>query len=68
VTAKELQHAKRRGSARPVEPEPACDVRLERRAEAILGATDEEVQMTPHKRQKVMRFHKRRIREHCGST
>ena len=41
VTAKEVQQTRRRGcSARFVEPEPACDIGLERRSEAVLGATD----------------------------
>ena len=40
VTAKDVQQSgRRRGSARLTEPEPACDVGLKRRTEAVLGAT-----------------------------
>ena len=64
VTAKVLQQTGRRaGSAGLVEPELACDGGLERRAEAILRATGEEMQVAPHEPQEAMRRNKRRFRE-----
>ena len=69
VTAKDVQQTRRRGcSARLVEAEPARDLWLERRAEAVLGATNEKMQMTPHEPQKAVRLDERRLRERCGST
>src|SRR5580692_11132294 len=69
VTAKHVQQTRRRRcSARLLESEPACDVGLERRAEAILGATDEKMQMTPHEPQETVRLDERRFRELCGSA
>jgi len=69
VTAKDVQQTRRRGcSVRFVEPEPACDIGLERRAEAVLGATDEKMQMTPHEPQEAVRLDERRFRERCGSA
>jgi hypothetical protein len=64
-----VQQRRRRGcSARLVEPEPACDIGLERRAEAVLGATDEKMQMTPHEPQEAVRLDERRFCERCGSA
>ena len=69
VTAKDVQQTgPRRGSARLTEPEPACDVGLKRRTEAVLGATDEKMQMTPHEPQEAVRLDERRFRERCGSA
>jgi hypothetical protein len=69
VTTKDVQQTRRRGcSARLVEPEPARDVWLERRAEAVLGATDEKMQMTAHEPQEAMRLDERRFRDRCGSA
>src|ERR1700730_17119259 len=63
VTAKEVQQTRRCGcSARLVEPEPAREAGLKRRAEAVFGATDEEMQMTPHEPQEAGRLDKGRCR------
>ena len=68
VTAKDVQQTRRLGcSAGFVEPEPACDIGLERRSEAVLGATDEKMQMTPHEPQEAVRLDELRFRERCGS-
>ena len=41
---------------------------VERRAEAVFGATDEKMQMTPHEPQEAVRLDERRFRERCGSA
>jgi hypothetical protein len=64
-----MQQTRRRGCpAGLVEPEPACDAGLERRAEAVLSATDEKMQMTPHEPQEAVRLDERRFRGRCGSA
>jgi hypothetical protein len=69
VTAKAVQQARGRScSGGLIEPEPACHAKLERRAEAVLGAADEKMQMTPHEPQEAVRLDERRFRECCGSA
>ena len=46
--------------------EAACDNGLERRGEAILGATGEAMQMTPHQPEEAVRFDQRWIGERDG--
>jgi hypothetical protein len=41
---------------------------LERRAETVLGATDQKMQMTPHEPQEAVCLDERRFRERCGSA
>ena len=69
VAVKALHKTRRRGrSAKLIEPKPARDAGLERRAEAVLGASDEVMQMTTHEPQEAMRLDKCRLRERCGSA
>ena len=69
VMPKELQQTGRRGcSARSFEPEPAGDAGLKRRTEAVLGATNEEMQMTPHEPQEAVRLNQPGFRQRCGSA
>ena len=64
VTAKGVQQARRCDRAeRLVEPEPACDTLLQRRAEAVLRATGEEMQMTPHEPKKAVCLDQHRVCE-----
>ena len=69
VTAKTVHQARRRaGSVRFVESEPTCHGGLECRAEAVLGTTDEEMQMTPREPQEAVRLNESRFRERCRSA
>ena len=69
VTAKDVQQTRRRGCpARLVEPESAREVGLQRRAEAVLGAPDEKMQMTPREPKEAVRLDELRFREYCGSA
>jgi hypothetical protein len=66
VAAKVVQQTRRRGcSGRIAEPEPTCDAGMERRTETVIGAPNEEMQMTPHEPQEAARLDKPGFRERC---